>query len=93
MGNGISSSDRIRDFLRDLSRKYSTGGIWISKRLGRRWSFWCGLEPELLLPPQMLIIDEDYALFCENKELIEKDWEEIRKELRTLLKESFEECR
>lgn len=92
MANETSFSKKILEFLKTVSEEYHTGGIWISKRLGRRWSFWCGLEPDSFLPPQMLRINEDYALFCENKELLEKEWERLVRELETLIKGSTREC-
>jgi|GEM_PF-1046480 len=88
MERGTFSSDVMLDFLKGIKGKYQTGGIWISKRLGRRWSFYIGFEPELTSPPCFLEIDNDFALFCEDDTLLRKDWELIRTKLREMLYES-----
>jgi len=88
MEKGTSSSDKLLNFLKSLEERYETGGIWIAKKLGRRWSFFCGIQPKLFLPPTSFPLDEKYALFCENPELLERDLEEVKKTLLELLYEN-----
>ena len=85
MEKGTFSSENIVDFLREIKSKYKTGGVWISRKLGKRWSFLVGVEPEGTSPPCFLEINGDFALFCEDGELLKRDWDSVKRKLQEML--------
>ncbi|MDI6850508.1 MAG: hypothetical protein QMD82_01025 [bacterium] len=87
MEREIFSSKEVLDFLREIKSKYKTGGIWVSRKLGRRWSFLLGFEPEQTSPPYFLEIDSNFALFCENEKLLKEAWDSIKVRLKEMLHE------
>ncbi|HOK22574.1 MAG TPA: hypothetical protein PKU94_05930 [Candidatus Hydrothermia bacterium] len=85
MEKEIYSSKEVQDFLERVRCTYETGGIWVARRFGRRWSFLCGIEPTGPSMPARFKIDDDYMLFCENPEKISKKIVQITNKLRELL--------
>lgn len=82
------TSKKLLKFLQEIKEIYDTGGVWISQKMGRRWSFYCGIEPFLLLPPASFPLDDRFALFCEKPDNIKKDIENIKIKLKELLYEN-----
>jgi len=82
------TSKKLMKFLEEIKKKYDTGGVWISEKMGRRWSFYCGIQPFLLLPPASFLLDDRFALFCEKPENLKRDIENIRAKLKELLYEN-----
>jgi len=82
------TSEKLVKFLEEIKNRYDTGGIWISEKMGRRWSFYCGIRPILLFPPVSFSLDERFALFCEKPENLKKDIEKIKAKLKELLYEN-----
>ncbi|HDN85071.1 hypothetical protein DRN58_05610 [Thermococci archaeon] len=82
------TSKKLIKFLEEIKERYDTGGVWISEKMGRRWSFYCGIQPFLLLPPASFPLDDRFALFCEKPENLKRDIEKIKAKLRELLYEN-----
>ncbi|MEM0331143.1 MAG: hypothetical protein ABIM31_00040 [candidate division WOR-3 bacterium] len=85
MAKETFSSDKILKYLREVQREYETGGIWLARKLGRRWSYVCGLEPESFGQPEIFLIYPDYALFVENSEKFKLEVTKIIENLKKLM--------
>jgi len=81
------TSKKLVKFLGEIKERYDTGGVWISEKMGRRWSFYCGIQPFLLLPPASFPLDDRFALFCEKPDNLKRDIENIKTKLKELLYE------
>ncbi|HOJ50342.1 MAG TPA: hypothetical protein PKW55_05975 [Spirochaetota bacterium] len=72
MGRGICISD-LEQYLKELSKTYNCGGIWICKKFGKRLSFIAGVRPVKLIPPISMEVNKDYVLFIEDDSNIDEN--------------------
>ncbi len=88
MAKEISTFDEIEEYLFEISKKYSCGGLWIAEKMGRRISFVCGTRPSGFEPPSVYKINERYLLFCEKPDRLKKEIDFILKRIREAIDES-----
>jgi hypothetical protein len=77
-------------YLKKLHNRYSTEGIWIVKKYGRRYSFVCGIRPSGFESPDMVKINDRYLLFFQKGEDLHDNLDNVILKLKELLDENRE---